>query len=330
MNFANIKSYFYGHRPLWNLIQKSFWKGFFGPFFAFIFPLIFIAILGNILGYNQILSGSLSISPMAVTLTSMPQLIFEFKNSSLLKRIGCTPIKPTLFVFITIVFYLMIIVLSIAWCIIFSLLIFGIKYWDNGSLFIETLVPVGANGQPELIKIYDPSFKDVLSNVNWLGFIYGQITLTLIGLCLGMAIASISKSAITLQGVGISVLILSQFLSCMVLPSSLVRGIDAMWYLGYVLSPFKCSTNLIVESWGGQIPVDGDLYVKMADSSDYVLNFASSNPFDVNTGYYLASESGDKLLILGKEEKIVSLILPFVWIAGFFAISIKFFKWSAR
>jgi len=31
---------------------------------------------------------------MAIALTSMPQAIYEFKRSSLLKRIGATPIKP--------------------------------------------------------------------------------------------------------------------------------------------------------------------------------------------------------------------------------------------
>lgn len=91
------KDAFRGSRALFYLINTTYWNGIFGPFFSFVFPIIFITILGNMLGYDQILGGSLIVPSMSVAMCSMPQAIFEFKKSSLLKRIGVTPIKTISF-----------------------------------------------------------------------------------------------------------------------------------------------------------------------------------------------------------------------------------------
>ena len=68
-NKINFSSLFIGWKPLFGLINESFWRGVFGPFFAFIFPIIFIAILGSVLGYSQLLGGALAIAPMSITTT---------------------------------------------------------------------------------------------------------------------------------------------------------------------------------------------------------------------------------------------------------------------
>ncbi len=322
MNFDSIKSYFYGSMPLIKLIQKSFWKSFFGPFFAFGFPLIFIGILGTILGYDQVLGGSFAISPIAITLSSMPSLIFEFKNSSLLKRIGSTPIKPSLFIFISIIFYFGIIILSIIWCLIFSLMIFGIPYWDDGRVITEFKDPSSG----KILETKAASFSDTLANVHWAGFIFGQLTIIMVGLTLGVVIVSISKSSMTTQGLGVIILISSQFLCAMVLPLATVKGVDAMWVMGYILSPFKASTNVILESWNGSVEF-------VQTSTVPVPHLSQSNIFDLEKDYYFYDTNSIDLaqvLILDKTEKIVSLLLPFCWVVIFLGISIKFFKWSTR
>lgn len=325
-----FQSNFIGWKPLFGLINESFWKGVFGPFFAFIFPLIFIAILGNVLGYDEILGGSLAISPMAITTTSMPMLLFEFKSSSLLKRIGSTPIKPSSFIFVTIIYYLVIILLSILWTILFSLLIFGITYWDRGRVIQESNQLI-----PEMVSM---SFKQTLENVNWLGFLWGQLMLTLTGLVFGMFLVAVCKSIISIQAIGTTVLIISQFLTAMVLPIGILKNIDALWYLGYVISPFKAGTSIILESWNGSVSLNDSLI-----NNDILLNAnkvvgsinigdftIQGNPFDINQTFEYYDTGGKTVVILDKTEKIVTLILPFLWIILFGILATKFFKWSAR
>lgn len=308
----NFLGFFSGTKPLFKLINESFWKNFFGPFFAFIFPLIFIVILGSILGYTQILAGSLAISPMSITLSSMPQMLFEFKNSSLLKRIGATPIKPSLFIFVAVLFYFIIIFISIIWCILFSFIMFATNNWEVGN---------SAFGAKELLN---PSFKTTLETVNWGGFIFGEITLLVVGLLMGMMLVSICKSYVAIQAIGISVIIYSEFLCAMVLPLSTVKDIPALWYIGYILSPFKASSNLILESWNGN-------FVGI-NFQTLTLNFENSNIFDINQTFYTIpiGNDSDRIAVLDLSEKLSSLILPFVWMIIFSVISIKNFKWSSR
>lgn len=335
-NKINFSSLFIGWKPLFGLINESFWRGVFGPFFAFIFPIIFIAILGSVLGYSQLLGGALAIAPMSITTTSMPTLMFEFKKSSLLKRIGSTPIKASSFLWVAILYYLMIIFASVVWCIVFSMLMFGISHWTSGEVISEGIAGV----KSALISM---NFRDTLENVNWFGFIWGQLMLTMVGLVFGMMLVAILKSTPAIQAIGTTVLITSQFLTAMVLPIGTVREIEPLWYLGYVFSPFKTPTNMILESWNGnvQLPSMDQIMLSvpgmlegMSGQSTPDINFVDyttqGNPFDINKEYWYFNSDGKNLLILGKAEKIVSLLLPFVWMAIFGFVSMKFFKWTSR
>lgn len=49
VTFCNL---FVAWKPLFGLINESFWRGVFVPFFAFAFPIIFIVILGSLLNYS--------------------------------------------------------------------------------------------------------------------------------------------------------------------------------------------------------------------------------------------------------------------------------------
>ncbi|MDE5767051.1 MAG: hypothetical protein K2H56_00735 [Malacoplasma sp.] len=314
LSFQKFLSFFNGTKPLFKLINESFWKNFFGPFFAFIFPLIFIVILGSILGYTQILAGSLAISPMSITLSSMPQMLFEFKNSSLLKRIGSTPIKPSLFIFVAVLFYFIIIVISIIWCILFSFIMFATSNWDVGSHAFGSTT------------ILNPSFKTTLETVDWSGFIFSEFALLIVGLLMGMMLVSVCKSYVAIQAIGITVIIYSEFLCAMVLPLSTVKDIPALWYIGYILSPFKPSSNLILESWNGNF--SGIEFVE----NSLVLNFTKSDIFNIHSSFYTIpiDNNTEAVEVLDLLEKTVSLILPFVWMIIFSVVSIKYFKWSSR
>ncbi|GHU49843.1 hypothetical protein FACS189459_2510 [Bacilli bacterium] len=61
---------------------------------AFVFPLILVCILGFSIGYTLAFPGAFCLGVFTVGLNSMPTTILDFKKSTLLKRIGVTPIKP--------------------------------------------------------------------------------------------------------------------------------------------------------------------------------------------------------------------------------------------
>ena len=307
-------------KALIKIINLHFWKSIIGPFFAFVFPIIFIAILGTMLGYYSMFGGLLAISSMAVSLTSMPQAIFEFKRSSLLKRIGVTPIKPWMFLVITTIFYFIVMILGTIFSIVIGIAIFS-GNMDVGKQISE--IYPGASGQHPLFAY---SLKDLLSNINWGGFFWGLILNILIGVSLGMFLVSFSKTTVMIQGLGIPILILSQFLSAQVLPLYMVRDIDAIWYLGYI-SPFKSSTALMLQSWNPSLSTeifDVDKYIQQINGP--------FNVFDMNAEYKMMSKEGEvsSIVVFSVAERYLNMFMPFLWIGLFGGMSLKFFKWSTR
>lgn len=313
-------------KALIKIINLYFWKSIIGPFFAFGFPIIFIAILGMLLGFNTMFGGLLMISSMSVSLTSMPQAIFEFKRSSLLKRIGVTPIKPWMFILVAAIYYLVVMLLGTFFSIVMGIAIFS-SNMDVGKEILSTTPPFipgynNANNGP-LVSF---TLNQLLNSINWGGFIWSLLLNIMIGLSIGMLLVSLSKSTIMIQGIGIPILILSQFLSAQVLPPYMVREIDAIWYLGYI-SPFKSTTILMFQSWNPS--VIGIEWIESAKHYQQVID-GTINIFDMNAIYKLMTPDGKIMELVSKPERYINMFLPFLWIGLFSGLSIKFFKWSTR
>lgn len=299
-------SFFYNKKAissLFKLVNSYYWKSVFGPITTFFMPAIYIVLIGFILGYENTMGGFLSVAATMVTLGSMPTALFEFKNSSLLKRIGATPIKPTTFLFTISSFYFLLIIAGTVFSLLFSIAVFS-GYWSQGRL-------LSGSGPT---AIYAPSLFAILSEVSWGQFIYGQLINVLVALVMGLAIVSISKAQSMVSGICMALLITTQFISGQILPIVSIRQIPAIWYLGYILSPFKSGVTFVYESWNGS---------EIAHNVIQASNIFDSNP-------YTTLYNGGQLTILSSDEKIVSHFIPYIWMFIFGAVALKKFKWSNR
>lgn len=319
-------------KALIKIINTHFWKSILGPFFAFGFPIIFIAILGTLLGYAGMFGGLIIISSMSVSLTSMPQAIFEFKNSTLLKRIGVTPIKPWMFLLTATIYYTIIMIIATFFAMACGILIF-IGNMDVGKQITKIFVPPGASIDA-IAPLVSYSFKTLLSSINWGTFTFSLLLNILVGTSLGLFLVAISKSIMTLEGISVPVLIISEFLAAQALPLDMVRDIDAIWYLGYI-TPFKSTTALMFQSLNPSvIGVSGLLNATASFPNGYYEMIVTDTPFnffDLNSIYYVANSSSlDRMEVFSYPERILNLILPFIWIIFFSGLTIKFFKWSTR
>ena len=324
-----MKSIFY-------IINSHFWKSITGPFFAFGFPIIFIAILGTMLGYDQVLGGILSIPTVTVSLTILPVALFEFRSSSLLKRIGVTPIKPWMFMLAISTYYIVIMILGTIFTLCMAMIIFS-GYFNNGRL-IETVSIATQDPSNPLIQanLYAPTFKEVLNHVNWGGFIWANLMNIIVSTSLGLLISSLCKSSLSIQGISIPILILSEFLAAQVLPIGMVRNINALYYVSYI-TPFKYTTGLIVESWTGEMIVDFNALTIENGIGIINISYASTqNIFNVtqsfSTFYKNFGTSGvnNGDLIFNTADKILNLVMPFVFTGLFTTIALKRFKWGNR
>ncbi|MGL4617172.1 MAG: hypothetical protein ACRCUM_02945 [Mycoplasmoidaceae bacterium] len=313
-------STFISMRSLYSLINNHFFKSIVNPFFSFLFPIIFVAILGLLLGYSSLLGGLIAMPSMVVSLLVMPLTIFEFKSSVLLKRIAVTNIKPWMFLLAMISYYFLIIIISTIFTTLLSMALFA-QYWSVGEEISSTTTSVGE------IKVLAPSLSEYFANAEWGGIIWGIILNSLVGSSIGFLAVSIAKSSLVLQGVLIPILIISQFLSAMVLPIAMIKSIDSIWYISYI-SPFKYPSGLIIESF------NGILFLPDPPESGNGIIQGSLTPsliFDVNTEFTALEFNNDKTTVIyGMTDKILNLIMPFATSLIFMGISLKTFKWSTR
>lgn len=148
------------------------------------------------LGYDQVSAGSLAIPAMAVGLTAMPQAIFEFKKSALLKRIGVTKIKPWMFLTAISLFYVVIMFLATFFCVAIGIGIFA-GYWNSGREIADNLIRNIPNIKGGIqYSLYAPSLHTVLEHVNWGAFIWGVIMNILISVSMGLFLVSVMKTAL--------------------------------------------------------------------------------------------------------------------------------------
>ena len=304
------------------IINLHFWKSITGPFFAFGFPVIFLSILGFLLGYEQLLGSIISIPAVTVGITVLPTALYEFKTSSLLKRIGATPIKPWTFILAISLYYVVIMFLSTLTTICFGLLLFC-NYWNEGKQIVQfgTLYTINA-----------PSLKNMVTHVNWGGLLWAVIMNILVSGSIGIFISTVCKSAISIQGIGVPVLIISGFLAAQYLPISMVKEINGLYWLSYI-SPFKYSTGLIIESWNGILNVP-----ELSGAPGEIINITfsgSSNIFNVKEEFYSINAKAIapnevKQLIFKTYDKVLNIIMPIAITAVFSGLITKTFKWSAR
>lgn len=312
-------------KPLLKIINIHFWKSIVGPFFAFGFPLIFVAILGTLIGYQSMFAALISISSIAVALAAMPQAIFEFKQSTLLKRIGITPIKPWMFLLTAAGYYVGIMIIGTIITFSLSLLIF-MGNFDVGKEIAKTTVQIpGVSAPITDVPVLAFSISDILANTNWGGFIWSLLMCIIISTSLGMMIMSVSKNIMMISGLGVPILILSQFLAGQVLPFSMLRPVDALWYMSYI-TPLKPAVSMLVESSQGTFESPYD----PANNVVNLLPTGSINIFDINSQFHVMETTRFKEPVFSVAENVLNLILPFVWTGLFVFISLKKFKWTTR
>ena len=303
---------------VFKLVNKYFWKGAIGPLFAFILPLIMLLFLGSTLGSEFFFPGGVAISILTIGLVFMPQSIFEFKNSSLLKRIGTTPINPSKFLIVIILFNFLIMLISILLVFLFSFLIFK----DN--LFESKLIPNPKPGTP----IVGVGWLEMLKSVDWPSFLYSTFLAIFLTMIIGVLLASIATSTLFIQGVGITLMMITFFVAPAVLPVGMIASVDAIKYSGYFL-PFKYPISLMIESFSSFDPISPD--------QSYMMNINNSNIWDINTDYVIYNTMGGisggadgNLVIFEKYDKILNHVMPYFFIILFGYFAIGKFSWSTR
>ncbi|WP_029513176.1 ABC-2 transporter permease [Mycoplasmopsis primatum] len=294
---------------VFSLINTHFWKAFVGPFFSFGYPLIFVFMIGTIYGYEYIIGPSITIGPIAIACVSLPSALFEFKKSTLFKRIGTSKIKPLYFLLFIALYYLIIMILSGLWTFLLALLVYGPRYYNDGRV-LSSYMFLGKQ-----MQIKAPSLKLMFKNIEWFGYIYSFVILSIVSLAVGLFLVSISRSVLMVQAIGSSLLIISMFLTGQVMPLASIAKFKPMWYIGY-LSPFKSSIVQNTMSFLGTselsltVTIDNQIIDLTPASNNMAYSWNSIKEYTTGiVKYHQVMNSSYGIFLKGKEKEMQELLL---------------------
>lgn len=293
------------------LINKNFWRGYMGPIFTYLIPLVLMLFLGRIMGPQYLVPSIFLISTLCVLLVFMPQSIFEFKNSIILKRIGSTPIKPVVFLLSIAIFNFILVVSSTALMFVLSFAVFSDSLQN---IMIDKSNISGTSG------LLLPEYMYMFLHANWGDFIYSFLLMLIMCIFFGLFIASIGRSTLFIQSVGISTILIVFFVGPIALPISMIGQVDVVRYIGYFI-PFKYAIGLAVESFTSTM--NGTL-----------INISGSSIWDITAPYIVYSDFIDStkpiIEVFNQTDKVLNLVMPWVFIMIFGYMTSVTFSWSNR
>ena len=217
-----------------NIINKYFWKSWTGPFFAFVVsPLIVIISMSLFNMPTIILPASLSVPIICIGAIVVPQTVFEFKQSIILKRIGVTDIKPGVFMLALIIYFISFMILSTALNLAIVMAFFyGVYGNDNVAGQIN--------------------FYNTFASPDYLSWIYVELLTMALALSIGLFSASAFKSVLAIQTCGLLMIIVSLMLGGALVPFSLLSESPILRNVSYIV-PFTYTSSMTIEAWFGNM-----------------------------------------------------------------------------
>lgn len=282
---------------LLKIYNKNYWVSIFGPILTFISPVIFCFLLTSVYTFSSngsyttlaftVVPSLMYFMPYILMLITLPQAIFEVKNSILTKQLKSSSIKFWQIILVGVLFYVV--------CTIFSYFFSIFGFMLAGS-------------------INDFLYQEVLWAIKQIDFLtmsYVLFVNILVGCSFGAMIASISKKENLILIVGFFLLFVSLGFAGLVAPLILGRSFHpTFWYISY-FDPLKYPISLNFEAFFS-LPSDYNVY--------------GSTIFDVGTPYkcMFASIISYPTIVFEPVDKILDLTIPYVEIVAFISIGFVF------
>ena len=284
---------------LFKIYNKNYWASIFSPILTFVIPVVWMWLISTIFLFSnngQYISLNVVLTPTAlftslyvVLVLSLPQAVFEIKDSVLIKMLKTSSIKKWQILLVGVLYYSVAALISYIISLLISLIY---------SLTSETL-------RQTIFWMY--------TQVNWGCLIYVLFVNLILGASFGIMIASLTKTSSVIYFVGILVILLSIVLCGFGVPILIARDqMPFLWLLGY----FDFIHYGVASSYEAMF----------ASASTY--NLYNSNIFDFSTKY-VAMITGIiqyPFEVYYPYDKVLNIFLPFFMSIGFVAISFRSFK----
>ncbi len=231
-SFGNIKSFT-------KLYYSYYIRSFDAIFLTFVFPLLMLFMLGAVMPAQTLLPGLWLLPGITTAFFFLPKSLVHWRSSSLIKRIGITPIKPWEFI-------MSIFLVNLAIATAGFLMMIGVSAIINEVVpfFIAMPEDLTAGANPEG-SMATGAF--VWSKVDWLNTIFGFFNVMILSLATAFAIGMFAKSEGQAFGIGMTLYFVISFLGGVFFDLILINGIMPLKYTSMGL-PWAWTTKLYIAS----------------------------------------------------------------------------------
>ncbi len=267
-------------------------------FTSFGLPMIFILIFGAFMQIKQVFPGVVGQIAIIVLCVNIPMLLVNFRKSSVLKRLAASNIKNR--------------------NVLLSFVLYGflISMVSSAMLFLLTIIVYGNTTKPAIGQIEDQvAFVKLISDVNWLSFIFSFFLLLVLSGGIGILVAKVSRNEMIAMALGLVILIPGGFLSSQYLDPVIILKLKELDYASYVFWQ-KYPSNLMLAAF------DGDNIFSL---EDYVISVKSY----VDTPEGVIKGSKDYRFLNGL-QKVAYISGSAIVGPALFVISLKTFRWTNR
>ncbi len=200
---------------------------------TFIFPVLMLFMLGPVMPAQTLLPGMWLLPGMTTAFFFLPKSLVQWRNSSLIKRIGITPIKP--WEFIT-----SIALVSMALSTLGFFMMMGISAMINEWIPFFTTVSTTSPTGTEMVK---NAFN--WGEVNWLHTILGYFNIMILSLATAFLIGMFARTEGQAFGTGVTLYFIIGFLGGILLNFIIINNIDVLNYTSMIV-PWTWVTKLYI------------------------------------------------------------------------------------
>lgn len=284
-------------QALFKIYNKNYWVSVFGPILTFVAPIVICFLLSLVYTFSNgdnpvtlaftVIPSLVFLTPYILMLITLPQAIFEVKNSILTKQLKSSSIKLWQIILVAIIFYVVCVIISF----FFSML---------GILLAGT--------------INDFLYREIIwgfDQINFVILLYVLLINILVGCSFGAMMSSISKKETIILVIGFFLLFISLGFAGLIAPLILGKAFHPVyWYISY-FDPLRYPISLDFEAFYS-LPSDYNVY--------------GSSMFDVGTPYkcMFSSILSYPINVFGPTDKVLNLVIPYVEIFAFISISFIF------
>ncbi len=284
---------------LMKLYFASWWRSFMGPIFVLVFPPLILFMLGQITPFSWIAPTYILYCALSLGVQSFAISLVQFKNSSLIKRIGQTPITRTQFVLSLFLFNFFLIILA-------GIFIIFIMYIYQEFNLVQTTawknVITMENNVPTVTRI-SVDAKIIWEKVQWFWVIFIASIGMIYSIALGLFLAVIFKTVERTNGAGLLALFCLTFLGGVFFPIEMMQRAKLLEYWS-LLTPMRYLAQSLQWAFNGSFDFFKIFEVTKTVSKDIVTEVWSVAPI------------------------YVFLLLSLLYSAVLVGISIVKFKWE--